>query len=95
MRELALLVLILGALSAGRVSRAEDGCHATGKSSGEIAVCGDTRELDAKSLEKSSSLPAAPRSPASPVSLPGDGLTSGSKPIGAADRENVPKGRSY
>jgi hypothetical protein len=95
MRELALLLLVLGALSAGRDSRAEDGCRATGKSSGEVVVCGDTRELDAKSLEKSSSPPVAPRRPASRASLPSDGLASGTKPIGAADRENVPKGRSY
>lgn len=95
MRELALLLLVLGALSAGRESRAEDGCRATGKSSGEIVVCGDTRELDAKLLEKGPPPPVAPRSPTSPASLPGDGLASGAKPIGAADRESVPKGRSY
>ena len=95
MREMALLLLVLGALSAGRDSRAEDGCHATGKSSGEVAACGDTRELDAQALEEAASSTVAPRKPVSAASLPGDGLASGAKPITPADRENVPRGRSY
>jgi hypothetical protein len=95
MRELALLLLVLRAVSSGRAARAEDGCHATGKTSGEVAVCGDTREVDRQQLEDAASASAAPRRPSSRASLPGDGLASGARPIGPADRENVPRGRSY
>ncbi len=95
MRELALLLLVLGAISAGRASHAEEGCRATGNESGVVAVCGDTREIDADSLEDAPPRPPAQRVPASPAGLPGDGLASGSKPIGPADRDNVPRGRNY
>lgn len=95
MRELALLLLVLGALSAGRASHAEEGCRAMDDDSGVVAVCGDTRELDSASLEDPAPRPAPSRVPAAPAGLPGDGLASGSKPIGPADRENVPRGRSY
>jgi hypothetical protein len=93
MRDIALLLLILGALSAGG-ARSEDGCHATGKTSGEVAVCGDTGELDRKTLESAArALP--PAAPIVPASAPSDGRATGSKPLGPADLENVPKGRRY
>ncbi|MCC6640167.1 MAG: hypothetical protein IT386_03265 [Deltaproteobacteria bacterium] len=95
MRELALLVLVLGALSASPPSRAEDGCSAANTNPGEVVACGDVRELGRESLDDAAAAAAAPRKPISRVSVPGEGLASGAKPIGGADRENVPRGRSY
>ena len=95
MRELAVLLLVLGALSASPPARAEDGCRVAETKTGEIASCGDVREPDAASLEDAATPPASPRKPISRVSAPGDGLASGAKPVGPADRDNVPRGRSY
>ena len=95
MRELAVLLLVLGALSASPPARAEDGCRAAEAKSGEVASCGDVRELGSASLEDAATPPASPRKPISRVSASGDGLASGAKPIGPADRESVPRGRSY
>lgn len=93
MRELALVFFLLAA--AATPAPAEENCRNTGQERGEIAICGDTGELDAAKLASEASLagrnapPAAPRPPAS------DALASGARPIGPADRENVPKGRQY
>jgi len=93
MRELGLLLLLLAAVSSGG-SRPEDGCRATGQNTGEVAVCGDTRALDAQSLQDAAMAAKPSKSPAS-IPLPADDRATGSKPLGPADLENVPKGRRY
>lgn len=95
MRELALLLLVLGALSTSPPARAEQGCRAADERTGEIAVCGDVRELGRASLDDAAAASPASRKPVARVSVPGEGLASGAKPLGPADRDNVPRGRRY
>jgi hypothetical protein len=94
MQEIALLLLVMAAVSSGG-SHTEEGCRATGRDTGEVAVCGDTRELDAQTLGDRAPRATPARRPALPASLPSDELATGSKPLGPADLDNVPKGRRY
>lgn len=95
MRELLLLVFLLAAASSPP-SHAETGCRAANDAGhGEIAVCGDTDELDPARLQAAAAA-AAGAVPASPDrQASNDRIASGSKPVGHADRENVPRGRRY
>ncbi len=77
MRELALLLFLLAAAAAPN-ARAQDGCRATGASDGEVAVCGDTSELDATALQAAAAAAAGTERSSSPRPPPADGLASGS-----------------
>jgi hypothetical protein len=94
MRELALLLFLIAAASTPRAN-AEEACRATGESHGEVAVCGDTSELDAKSLQAAADAAAPPGRSNASHPLATDIPAAGSRPTGPSDRENVPKGRRY
>ena len=95
MRELVLLIFLLAA-SASPASHAESGCRAsTDVDRGEIAACGETGDLDAGQLQAAAAAAAGAAPPITKRPPASDVLASGSKPMGHADRENVPKGRQY
>ncbi len=93
MRELVLVLFLLAAAQAPG-ARAEEGCRDTGRPDGEVAVCGDTSELDAAAL----SHPAGAGGATAPIPRriePAESFATGSRPMTRGDRDDVPKGRQY